>query len=348
MSNCKYPLNRFNKPSKQLLVEMINTFNGTTLVADQLIFSAPEALQGDGKTSVTVKFRDNLGWSLESRPMTYYRIEANRHEQLKSLVIHAEYLGDAAALLAVIFDQTGVLLEADEIVVQEIYGGLLADQSDINVRATQPYLTGFDEVVDPLVVPDQDLDRNFKITFKDSHLIFFGHLYVMVRPALKLLSNTIARRMDFRDFYMDGSYARPPVDLYIPQGRLLLADGQMSVLGGVKETGAYLYEQKAGPINALGSRVADVLVSLTGDLWHYSSELVLDFNIYNSTVLYNGLVTPEYSADDSRYSYVMVIELGSLCRNLSGNLRIGYRYSAPGVPTNRQYNPASATPIFQY
>lgn len=345
MSNCDYPLNRFNKPSKQLLVEMINKFNGARLEADQLLFGTPVPLQGDGKTSITVKFETDTGWSLESRIIIYYRIEANRHEQLKSLVIYAEYLGDNAAVLKAIFDQCGVLLEPDQIEVQEIFGGLEADQSDITNRITQPFLSGFDDVVDPPYMPDPDLDRNFKITFKDSHLLFFGYLHVMLRPAIELLGNNIARRMDFRDFYKDGVYGRPPVDLYIPEGRLLVAAPQCT---DVKKTEAYLYEQKAGPINALGSRIADVLVGLTGDVWHYSSDLVLDFNIYNSTILYNGLVTPEYSADDSRYSYVMVIELGSLCRNLSGKLRIGYRYSAPGVPTNHQFNPASATPLFQH
>lgn len=348
MSNCASPLNRFNKSSKQLLVEMINAFNGVQLEADKLTFSDPEMLQADGKTEVKVMFRTNLGCSDEQRPVTYYRIEANRLEGLSHLVINSALIPDNTALLKAIFDQCGVLLEPELITIQEIYGGLTANQSDITNRVKRPFLQGFDEELDQPFVPDPDTDRDFLITFKDDHLVFFGRIQVLVRPALTLLGTTIARRMDFRDFYKDGAYARPPIDLYVPQGRLLVPDHLVTVLGDCKKTEAYLYEQKAGPINALGSRLADVLASLTGDLWHYTSDVVQDFNIYNSTILYNGLVTPEYSADDSRYSYVMVIELGALCRNLSGKLRIGYRYAAPGVPANRQYNPASATPLFQH
>ena len=348
MSNCASPLNRFNKPSKQLLVEMINAFNGVQLEADKLTFSDPEMLQADGKTEVKVMFRTNLGWSDEQRPVTYYRIEANRLEGLSHLVLNSDLIPDNAALLQAIFDQCGVLLEPELITIQEIYGGLTANQSDITNRVKKQFLQGFDEEPVQPFVPDPDTDRDFLITFKDNHLVFFGRIQVLVRPALKLLGTTIARRMDFRDFYKDGVYARPPIDLYIPQGRLLVDTHQSTPVGDGKQTQAYLYEQKAGAIVDIESQLASILMGLTGDAWDYTPNATVDFNIYNSTILYNGLVTPEYSADDSRYSYVMVIELGALCRNLSGKLRIGYRYAAPGVPANRQYNPASATPLFQH
>lgn len=348
MSSCEYPLNRFNKPSKSLLVEMINKFNDTKLDASKLLFGVPVPLQADGLSSVTVKFRTDLGWSTEQRPVTYYRIEANRDEQLGRLVIHAETLADTPALLKAIFDQTGVLLEPELIEVQELFGGLLADQQDITNRVTRPFLKGFDEVVDLPYQPDPDLDRDFKITFKPEHLIFFGYLYVLVRPAINLLGNNISRRMDFRDFYKDGVFGRPPIDLYIPGGTLLIGPQHSTVVGDSKKTQAYLYEQKGGPIVAINNQLANILMALTGDVWHYTPDATVDFNIYNSTILYNGLVTPEYSADDPRYSYVMVIQLGEKCRNLSGVLRIGYRYSSPSTPANHQYNPASATPLFQH
>lgn len=347
MSNCEPPLNRFNRPSKSLLVEMINKFNAVRLDESQLIFTDPEVVHDDGLTQVKVKFRENMGWSAESRPVTYYRIEANRHEQLSRLVVHAEHLADDAALLKAIFDQCGVLLEPTLIEITEIFGGLEADQADINNRITKPFLSGFDGAAEVPFVPDPDLDRNFRITFKANHLIFFGHLYVMARPALTLLGNTVARRMDFRDYFQDGIKGRPPIDLYIPQGRILVGDVWLDQKQA-KTVEAYLYEQKAGAITAVDSAMDKILKGLTGDVWAYTPGTVSDFNIYNSTVLYNGLVTPEYSADDSRYSYVMVIQLGDNCRNLSGLLRIGYRYSAPTVPGNRQINPASATPLFQH
>lgn len=347
MSNSQYPLNRFNKPSKQLLVEMINKFNGVRLDPDLLIFGLPAMVQPDGFTEVTVKFKESTGWSRESRPVRYHRVEANRTPELRNMVIHLETFTDPQLVVKALFDQCGLLLEPELIEIQEIYGGLEADQSDINLRITNTHLTGFDETVGEPWVPDPDLDRNFRITFSSDHLIFFGTINVLVRPSIKLLGVNISRQMDLRQYYQDGNTNRPPVDLYQPKGTLLVS-GLSSHLLEDKKTEAYLYEQKAGAIIEPASQMAELLSYLTGDTWQYTPEATLDFNIYNSTIIYNGLVSSEYTADDPRYSYVMVIELGALCRNLSGLLRIGYRYSSPEVPTNHQYNPASVKPIFQF
>lgn len=347
MSNTQYPLDRFNKTSKILLVEMINKFNGVRLDPDQLIFGTPVMVQEDGLTTVTVKFKESTGWSQESRPVRYHRVEANRTPGLSHLTVHLELFTDPQDVVKALFDQCGVLLEPELIEIQEIYGGLTADQSDITNRITTTHLNGFNDVTEEPWQPDPELDRNFKITFKPEHLVFFGHLYVMVRPSIKLLGVNISRQLDLRQYYLDGNLNRPPVDLYQPKG-VLLVSGLSSHLLEDKKTEAYLYEQKVGAIVEPASEMAELLSYLTGDVWHYTPDATLDFNLYNSTIVYNGLVSSEYNADDPRYSYVMVIELGSLCRNLSGLLRIGYRYSSPEVPTSHTYNPASVKPIFQF
>lgn len=347
MSNSRYPLNRFNKPSKVLLVEMINKFNGVRLDPDQLVFSTPTLLQEDGLTEVSVKFKESTGWSRDSRPIRYHRVELSRVPELRGLAIHLELFTDPQEVVKALFDQCGLLLEPDLIEIQEIYGGLDADQTDINNRITRTQLSGFNAVTEEPWTPDPDLDRNFKITFKPEHLVYFGELIVLVRPSIKLLGVTISRQLDLRQYYRDGNLNRPPVDLYQPKGVLLVSGLSSHLLEDMK-TEAYLYEQKAGAIVEPTNQLAEVLTFLTGDPWQYTPEAVLDFNIYNSTIIYNGLVSSEYSADDPRYGYVMVIELSDLCRNLSGLLRIGYRYSSPEVPTNHQYNPASVKPIFQF
>lgn len=347
MSTKSHPTDRFNKPSKELLVEMINKFNGVRLEPGQLVFGTPTLLQGDGLTSIPVKFRSDMGWSDEEQHIRYFRIEANRHPELRSLVVHSEYVADSASLLKLVFDQCGVVLEPDVVIVKEIYGGLEADQYNLSTRIATPHLTGFNTIIDEPWRPDPELDRNFRITFADEHLLYFGHLHVMVRPALVHLGQTIAKRMDFRAFYQDGNLNRPPVDIYLPKGRILVGEGQPDP-EGPRSVEAYLYEQQAGPILAVEPGMAVLLTSLTGDSWVSQSGTVTDFNIYNSTILYNGLVSSQYSTDDPRYGYVMAIELGDACRNLSGLLRIGYRYSSSVTPANRQYNLAGSSALFNF
>jgi len=347
MSNSQYPLNRFNLPSKRLLVEMINKFNGVRLDPTQLVFGTPELLKDDGLTSVTVKFDDKMPWDQSTRPLQYYRVEANKHPDLSRMVIHSGPLVSDIGLINELLIQRGLYLEPGLVEIQEIYGGLEADQSDLNTRIVNAHLNGFNDVTEPPYTPNPDLDRNFKITFKPEHLVFFGHIYVMVRPVIALMDTTIARHMDFRAYYADGKGGRPPVDLYMPKGVLLMPD-EPKALPGKLRAETYLYEQKVGPLTELNSLLATVLTDLTGDAWHYTPDAALDFNIYNSTITYNGLVSSEFNADDPRYGYVLCLELGDLCRNLSGVLRIGYRYSSSTVPTNQQYNPSSVTPIFSY
>lgn len=345
MSNSQFPLNRFNLPSKRLLVEMINKFNGVRLDPTQLVFGTPELLKDDGLTSVPVKFDDKMPWDQSTRPLRYYRVEANRHPDLSHLVIHASPALTDNELIAQLLAQRGLYLEPELIEIQEIFGGLDADQTDINNRIVNAHLNGFNDVTEAPYVPSPDLDRNFKITFKPNHLVFFGHLYVMVRPVLHLLDTTIARNMDFRQYYLDGKGGRPPIDLYVGNGVLLMPD-QFPLLPGKLRAETYLYERKVGPVTENMADIATILTQLTGDAWHYTPNSVLDFNIYNSTITYNGLVSSEFNADDPRYGYVLYLELGDLCRNLSGVLRIGYRYSSSTVPTSQQYNPSSVNPIF--
>jgi hypothetical protein len=347
MSNSQYPLNRFNLPSKRLLVEMINKFNGVRLDASQLVFGTPELLKDDGLTSVTVKFDDKMPWDQSTRPVHYYRVEANKHPDLSHLVIHANPVLTDGELITQLLAQRGLYLEPELIEIQEIYGPLDSDQNDIGNRIVNAHLNGFDDVEAEPYVPNPDLDRNFKITFKPEHLVFFGHVYVMVRPVLALMGTTIARNMDFRQYYADGKGGRPPVDLYMPKGVLLMPEEFPSLPGKLRAE-TYLYERKVGAVTELNSLLATILTELTGDAWHYTPDAVLDFNIYNSTISYNGLVSSEFNTDDPRYGYVLCLELGDLCRNLSGVLRIGYRYSSSTVPTNQQYNPSSVTPIFSY
>lgn len=347
MSNIQYPLNRFDKPSKELLVGMINKYNGVRLDPKQLVFGKPTLLDGSGLTEVSIQFHESMGWSREQKPLTYHRIEANRMPDLRTLVIHQESYDGQDALLKAVFDQCGVLLEPELLDIQEVFGYVDEDQSQLAVVVVTTDLTGFTPTAEEELVIDPNGDRSFKLTFKEDHLVYFGYLHVVVRPALKLLNTTIARRMDFRQYYIDGNLHRPPVDLYVPHGRLLVGDTWPD-RNEAKVVEAYLYELKPVQLSVLNGRLAEFLCEMTGDPWTYVADTPSAFNIYNSTISYNGLVSDVNSVGDPRYSYVLIIQLGSLCENLSGVLRIGYRYSSSQVPTNQQYNPASANPIFTF
>jgi predicted metalloprotease len=71
-----------------------------------------------------------------------------------------------------------------------------------------------------------------------------------------------------------------------------------------------------------------------------------DFNVAGIRVLYNGLVSKEHPVTDHAFNYVIAFELGSQCSNLSGVLKIAYRYSDSLTPANQPYNRAAPMPLF--
>lgn len=334
-------LTRYSKPSKDLLVDMINQANKRKLIPSQLNFLNPTLLGEDGLSTVDIQFDVGMGWSAEVRPLTYYRVEPGKLSYLDPIVVFVNDF-EVQSVCDAILDQYGVLLEPELI-------EMTVHEPDLEDSLINDDLNGFTPMTNPegetILVPNAfQNNRDITIAFKPEHLIFFGELKVRVRPALEFLDTTIDSLLDIREYYKDDATTPPPVELYLKHGEATLTDDIPQTVRRSYEV--YLRTLTADELIEEDDQLDDLLEIITGDEWKIDAELPGSFNLYGAKVVYNGLTTEQQQVNDAAYNYVLVLELSGACSNLSGLLRIAYRYADPRSPENRLYNKASPLPVF--
>jgi len=336
-------LGRFGKKSLDLLVDYINEHNNRALRPDQLVFGNPSTMDDTGLTEIEVGFAVETGWSDEKEIMAYYRVEPSLFLRGQPISIYVTGYTDVEICNA-IFEQYGLFIEPEFITLTLVAESL----ADLTPVGDLPGFDGEDEEPEPPVEmpPPGYLDnRNYKLLFKQNHLIFFGEIQVQTRRAMQSLGNPIDSLMDLRTFYTDGNMNVPPVDLLIPKGELYLSSVKYPDLGERHALQNMLFGIKTGTTLVSARYPAGLLETLTGDSW--VSEIdPADFNLEGATVIYNGFVSKDQSLDDSGYNFVIAIELGPLCTNLTGILKIGYKYASSKTPGNNPFNQASILPLF--
>lgn len=338
-------LNRFNKPSKELLVEYINFKNNRGLRSDQLIFGKPVLKDESGLSETEISFDPSTGWPTDqTRTFAFFRVDLESMLRGKPLVVHVDEDGDDA-LLAAIRAQYGLLIEKDLVTI-EVVTKSFADNTQNTTVA------GFDPEDAPEVEPEEPpppayLDnRNYRITFSDDHLIFFGGFDVFTRRSLEMLGGNIDSLLDLREFYCDGNFDLPKADLIYPHGELYIGNEIYPDYTDRKAVASYLYGTKAGTLISQVSRLPEILLALTGDAWVVEDAGGVDFNLHGSEILYNGLVKADQPLQDGAYNYVLAIQLGHRCANLAGVIKIGYQFASSRVPGNITQNLASVLPLF--
>lgn len=335
-------IGRFSKKSKPLLVDYINRINNRALVPEQLEFGVPLLINDSGLSQVEISFSSTTGWDTAKRVLTYNRVDLNMILHNAPIVVHVpDYTPES--LYKAILEQYGVLIEPELV-------DLTLVTASLNDAIFTPNLLGFqaaDSAVSvevPIEPPYLD-NRNYSLTFKDKHLIFFGSVQVMTRRSLDLLGTTIDSLMDLRAFYADGNFDRPPVDLYLPNSELKVSELELLT------TERRMYESQLYSILPqttiqVGTPLVPLLRQLTGDQWISADVSDQPFNVFGAEVLYNGFVNKDYSATDPAYNYLLALKLGNACTNLSGIIKIAYRYSDSKTPGNLPYDRASVPPIF--
>lgn len=305
----KVVIDRYGKPSKELMVDYINAWNRSHLQPEQLRFTELEALDTTGKTRVMVEFAEHTGWSRDSTPLTYYRFHASSITAGLPLTVHCKEL-DEDSIYSAIYDQYGVLFERDVTTLIQREGG-----------------------AGPL---------DYTVVIHDDHLIFYGSIDVNVRQSIELLGTTIDSLMDLRTFYAYGTLKKPPVEMYATRGEFLWTDVPYDVQRRYELDLRMVDEHTVFDKN---TPLVKIMSILTGDPWVCTPDEV-PFNLYSAEFVYNGRVSNQWPISDSKYNYTLVLELSNFCANLSGMIRIAYRYAENRPLTNR-INSASVTPIFQ-
>lgn len=338
-------LNRFNKPSKELLVEYINAKNNRGLRTDQLIFGKPVLKDGNGLSEIEISFDPSTGWPTDQkRQFAFFRIELEWLLHKKPLVVHVDVDGEDA-LLTAIREQYGLLIEKDMVTIEVVTKSFADNTQNVDIPGFEPEDAPEVEPEEP--PPPAYLDnRNYRITFSDDHLIFFGGFDVFTRRSIELLGKNIDSLLDLREFYADGNFDLPKADLIFPNGELYVNDQSYPAYVDRKAVSAQLYDIKAGTLVSEISRLPAVLRKLTGDPWTVVDERGIDFNLIESEVIYNGFVKADQPLGDGKYNYVLALSLGQRCANLTGIVKIGYQFSSSKVPGNITQNQASVFPLF--
>lgn len=328
-------VSRYDKPSKDLLVDFVNAHNNQRFKTDDLVFGTPEATDPYGMTKVSIAFASTSGLSQDPAFMSYWRVDLKEVTKLPCLVIHANDQ-TPEGLYKALYDQCGLLVEP-ELVELTVIPQPLAEHID------HPDLDGFQ--------PGQGTDEPtevgnlaVRLDFKLEHLVFIGGIDIYVRPSIELLGTSIDSKMSLRKFYSDGNTNLPQIDLFIPKGELYVSekcfDTQMR-----RALETVLYAYRAGDTVELEKMLPGLLTALTGDKWVEVPEERHPFNIFGALVQYNGFVTVEQPLTDPGYNYVLCLKLSQFCSNLTGQFKIGYRYASSQVPGDQKYDHGYVPPV---
>lgn len=333
-------LGRFSLPGKQLLVSFINRVNNLQLIPDQLVIKGdPLSVNDEGLTELKIAFAESTGWGTAVQTLTYIRLSIGEQLLGMGLTIYVD-AHDKKSLLDAIFQQAGLYLEADLVSIDQV-------ERDISVILSEQKLSGFSEdgVLAQEVPPAFD-NRDFIVTIDPKHLMFFGSFTLKTRQALRTADRSIDSLLDLRRWYATNSANRYPIDLLIPGGNLKVGDLKdltsqrvwESELHGIKQGAIY------GNLDDALPDITPLLTELSGVCWVLESEFK-DYNLTHARVVYNGRVSAEQQFPDPSYSYVLALELAGLCTNVSGILKIGYRYSTLNSKCLSDYDPSAVPPI---
>jgi hypothetical protein len=333
----------FSKPSKEQLVDFINYKNDRLFAPEQISFGLPALLEPTGLSTVDLMFVDPTGWTSDKAPFRYNRVDIAMLIGGPFVIWVKEHTEEA--VYQAILEQYGILIEKDVSELNLISRSLV----DITPVHEIPSFDAVDEedseVVEPF--PPALDNRNYVLAMLPGHLLWYGNIKVHTRRAIEGLGTSIDSRMDLREFYKTGSYDLPRVDLLTPNGVYLLCEQGISH----KERRAYesvLYGIAKGTILGTDTTLAAILSQLTGDPWVAVDGQQVDFNLRGSEVVYNGFVSKDFPSHVQAYNYVIAINLGELCGNLTGLLKIAYRYADTNTPSDLLYDRSHVMTVFQH
>jgi len=294
---------RYDKPSQELFLDLINHTNLAAYESSQLEFGLPEVIEGS-LTAVKIKPTDKVGWT-GAAVVKYRRLDLGTALGFSPMIDTSDISKEG--ILAALNAQYSLYLDADLVEISPAPRRL--DQA---VRVIQ--MNGFDNADVPDGVPTVSFDegiKDFIITVSPDHLIWLGSARVHVRPVMELLGRTIKQRLAMMDYFDQIGGPKVPIELAVDR-----SIDATCVSYPIKKL-------KKGDVLTQLTPFVEVARKLTGDAW-VSDASVRPFNVYQSKVLYNGFNQGEYFTGFASYSHVLAVELSEYCGNLSGTWLIHY------------------------
>lgn len=291
---------RYDKPTEEVLLDILNYTNKTAYESRQLSFGPPLAL-GDTLTQLVISPTDNVSWQKKAT-VKYNRLNLGETFEQTPLVIDTPDQ-DITTILRALKDQCRVLFGADEVT-------LVQDTSELaNVLTHTVLAASAEDAAEPVV---NDQVYNYRLTAAYGNLIWVGETPVFVRQTQELMGRDIRTDLAIRHYFAETRSRKVAIELIVDNTKT--AD----------DFAALLKKFPAGSKLPASTPFVNVGKFLTGDTWVSGKERA-PFNLYEARVLYNGLNSGEYFTGQRKHSHVLALELSEACTNLSGIWLIPYR-----------------------
>lgn len=276
---------KYQRPELESLVEVINFTNKTDFKVDELSFDVPVVVEGP-VVSVKIAEAGSDGFD-NALELTYPRKDLALTFSKSPLVIDvADH--DDESILSAIYDQHGVLFESIYVTI---------DKGD------EP------------ASPEPGATADYVLRANPESYMWFGETPLLVRNVGTLMGRSIKTGLAIRAYFGETGGNKVPIDLIYDSSKNASAYGKTLSALQVPATGPLVLTPD--------SLFVDVASALTGDVW-VSEETEVPFNLNGSSVIYNGANSGEHFLGYPNYSHVIVVELGPLCQNLTGQWKIFY------------------------
>lgn len=187
------------------------------------------------------------------------------------------------------------------------------DIADVRAAILEKYHwdVGIDDWLIVKLSEDQ-LGSKWDIYPTKENLIYTGSMEIVVRPLNELLNKSVRTHLDIHEYFSTNKDATKP-DIQVVFKLKAPTKGFDLLFKGLKPN----------DIIDLGSPIIHLAKDLTNDDW-VTYPAVRTFNLYHSTVVYNGLNTGKYFTGSKQHSHVLVLRIGDYCSNLKGLWIIPY------------------------
>lgn len=297
---------RYDKPEKEVLLDILNHTNKTRFESIQLSFRDLVRVDAALGCRVTIVPEAWTGWT-QSEFFFYDRLDLQDTFKNCPLVVDVVSI-DQTTILEALKEQCNVWFDADKVSITAAPRPLSVVFANVNLNTLQAPTVDQEEPVQPT----QPEEIDFVLSTAPDSLIWFGQIKVLVRPSGFLLGESVSKRLNLRKWFHETLSEKVAVELAIPK-----------TIDGTPHS-TFLSSMKVGDYINETSMFPGVARSLTKDEWVSVVDQVSDFNLYGAKIIYNGVNTNNFFTGQSRLSRVLAVELSDSCRNLEGVWLIAY------------------------
>lgn len=310
---------RYNKPAKQMLLDILNETNRTAFEQWQVTFGVPYPIlepapqlliknlnaydnhrpTGGTLTGIVVSPTPESGWKRPAE-LTYRRsVIQDKFISIPFVIYCTEY--EDELILKALSEQYGLYLDKELVDIS-------FETVDLNSVLYQTHMGSILET-DSCADFVQPVAYTAVIKMRPEHPIYIGEIYVFIREAVQFLDRDITTTLQVLRYLGPERHNKMPAEMILPNNRFVDHDYVMRNLK---------------PGDLVDRWILDTAKAITHDRWVFTPEPA-PFNLYGTKVIYNGLNTGEVYIDDPKVSNILIVEFSEEhSANIQGQWVIGY------------------------